>query len=197
MPQQLNKLVENLRKNAFAPIDIASLVVFRIAFGLLSLWHIWPLLSRDWIRPFWLEPRLLFKYYGFSWVHPWPGNGLYIHCVVLGILAAFIALGFLYRISAALFFLGHAYIFLLDEGRYQNHDYLICLFSFLLIFVPAHRAFSVDARLNPKLRAQAVPTGRRSADRIFEHLDKEVILAGEIIIDECRIDATRGSQRRK
>src|SRR5438034_94191 len=157
MPQQLNKLVENLRKNAFAPIDIASLVVFRIAFGLLSLWHIWPLLSRDWIRPFWLEPRLLFKYYGFSWVHPWPGNGLYIHSAVLGILAAFIALGFLYRISAALFFLGHTYIFFLDEGRYQNHDYLICLFSFLLIFVPAHRAFSVDAWLWPKLRSPTAP----------------------------------------
>ena len=63
------------------------------ASGLLSLWHIWPLLSRGWIRPFWLEPRLLFKYYGFSWIQPWPGNGLHIHCAVLGILAVFIALG--------------------------------------------------------------------------------------------------------
>src|SRR5438309_1543727 len=33
----------------------------------------------------------------------------------------------------------------------------MCLFGFLLIFVPAHRAFSVDAWLNPKLRAQTAP----------------------------------------
>ena len=153
----MKEFVDKLRRAAFTPVDIASLVIFRIAFGLISFWHVWPLLSRDWIRPFWLEPQFLFKYYGFSWVHPWPGNGLYVHCVVLGILAIFIAAGFLYRVSAALFFLGHTYIFLLDEGRYQNHDYLICLFSFLLIFVPAHRAFSVDAWFNQKLRAQVAP----------------------------------------
>jgi vitamin K-dependent gamma-carboxylase len=153
----MKRLIEKLREAAFARVDIASLVTFRIAFGLVSLWHVWPLLSRDWIRSFWIEPHFLFKYYCFSWIHPWPGNGLYIHCVVLGILAVFIAAGFLYRISAALFFLGHTYIFLLDEGRYQNHDYLICLFSFLLIFVPAHRAFSVDAWLKPRLRASVTP----------------------------------------
>lgn len=153
----MKEFVEKLRRDAFAPVDIASLVIFRIAFGLISFWHVWPLLSRDWIRPFWLEPHFLFKYYGFSWVHPWPGNGLYVHCVVLGILALFIVVGFLYRISAALLFLGHTYIFLLDEGRYQNHDYLICLFSFLLIFVPAHRAFSADAWFNRKLRTQFTP----------------------------------------
>jgi vitamin K-dependent gamma-carboxylase len=153
----MKEFVEKLRRHAFAPVDIASLVIFRTAFGLISFWHVWPLLSRDWIRPFWLEPHFLFKFYGFSWVQPWPGNGLYVHCVVLGILAIFIAAGFLYRVSTALFFLGHTYIFLLDEGRYQNHDYLICLFSFLLIFVPAHRAFSVDAWFNQKLRAQVAP----------------------------------------
>ena len=57
---------------------------------------------------------------------------------------------FLYRISTALFFLSQTYFFLLDQGRYVNHTYLICLFSFLLIFVLAHRAFSIDTWLNPE-----------------------------------------------
>lgn len=105
----------------------------------------------------WIKPKFLFKYYGFSWVQPWPGNWLYIHWAVLGLLALFIAAGFLYRASTVAFFLSYSYFFLLDQARYVNHTYLISLFSFLLIFVPAHRAFSIDAWLNPKLRSDTAP----------------------------------------
>jgi hypothetical protein len=69
----------------------------------------------------------------------------------------FVTVGFLYRVSAALLFLSYAYFFLLDEARFVNHTYLICLFGFLLIFVPANRALSVDAWLNPKIRSQVTP----------------------------------------
>ena len=148
-------LLAKIRERTFAPVDIASLVFFRIAFGLVMVGEV--ILLRNQIAASWIHPRFLFKYHGFSWVQPWPGNGLYIHWAMLGILAAFIAAGFLYRISAVLFFFSCTYFFLLDEGRYVNHTYLMCLFGFLLIFVPAHRAFSVDAWLNPKLRAQTTP----------------------------------------
>jgi vitamin K-dependent gamma-carboxylase len=147
----------NIRNRAFAPVDIASLVFFRIAFGCLMIWHVCWYFSNDRIAHYWLEPRFLFKYYGFSWVHPWSGHGLYIHWAVVGALALFIATGFLYRVSAALFCLGYTYAFLLDEALWVNHRYLICLFSFLLIFVPADRAFSIDAWMNPKLRSQTAP----------------------------------------
>jgi vitamin K-dependent gamma-carboxylase len=147
-------LLSKLQQRAFSPVDIASLVFFRIAFGFLLSWEVWSYFSYHRIGPAWIEPRFLFKYYGFSWVQPWPGNGLYIHWAVLGVLGLFIALGFLYRLATALFCLGYTYTFLLDESRWANHTYLICLFSFLLIFVPANRAFSIDAWLNPKLRLQ-------------------------------------------
>lgn len=114
-------------------------------------------IAHNWVALHWVEPRFLFKYYGFSWVHPWPGAWLYVHWVTLGVLAVFIAAGFLYRACTALFFLSYTYFFLLDEARYVNHTYLICLFSFLLVFVPAHRAFSVDAWLNPKIHADTAP----------------------------------------
>src|SRR5207342_1729744 len=48
-------------------------------------------------------------------------------------------------------------VFLLEEARYLNHFYLLCLISFLLVFLPAHRAFSVDAQLKPKLRSRVAP----------------------------------------
>jgi vitamin K-dependent gamma-carboxylase len=150
-------ILAKLQNSAFAPVDIASLVFFRIAFGLLMIWHVSWYFSDHRIARFWLEPRFLFKYYGFAWVHPWPGNGLYIHWAVVGLLALFIAAGFLYRASAALFCLGYTYAFLLDEALWVNHRYLICLFSFLLVFVPANRALSIDAWLNPKIRSETTP----------------------------------------
>jgi len=147
----------NIRNRAFAPVDIAALVFFRIAFGLLMIWHVYWHFSNDRITKMWIEPRFLFKYYGFSWVQPWPGHGLHIHWAILGLLALFIAVGFLYRASTVLFCLGYTYAFLLDEAIWVNHRYLICLFSFLLIFVPANRAFSIDAWRNPTLKSQTAP----------------------------------------
>src|SRR5437870_2977770 len=100
-------LLTKLQNGAFAPVDIASLVFFRIAFGLLMVCDVWRYFANHWIAAYWLQPRFLFKYPGFSWVQPWPGHGLYIHWVALGLFAFFIAAGFLYRASAALFFLSY------------------------------------------------------------------------------------------
>ncbi|MGH7901307.1 MAG: HTTM domain-containing protein [Thermodesulfobacteriota bacterium] len=146
-----------LPASLFKPIDIASLVFFRIAFGIIMYWDAWSFFDKGWIKASWIEPIFLFKYYGFSWVHPWPGEGMYIHFLVLGISAFFISIGFLYRISAVIFFLGWTYMFLLDQTHYLNHFYLICLISFLMIFVPAHRSFSIDAWWRKKIRSETVP----------------------------------------
>jgi vitamin K-dependent gamma-carboxylase len=146
-----------VQKHAFTPVDIASLVFFRIAFGLLMVWKVWLYYSHGWVAVDWIEPRFHFTYYGFSWIHPWPGNGMYVHWAVLGVLGLFIAAGFLYRLSTILFFLGFTYTFLLEQATYLNHTYLICLLSFLLVFIPADRAFSADGWLNPKIRSQAAP----------------------------------------
>jgi len=141
----------------FNPIDVASLVFFRIAFGILMYWEVWRYYDHGWINKYWIIPIFHFKYYGFSWVHPWPGEGMYIHFLVLGICAFFITIGILYRISATLFFLGWTYVFLLDQTGYLNHFYLVCLISFLMIFLPAHRSLSVDAWWRNKIRSDTVP----------------------------------------
>ena len=66
-------------------------------------------------------------------------------------------LGLAYRVSATLFFLGFTYAFLLEQARYLNHFYLICLISFLMIFLPAHRAASLDALWRPSIRSDTAP----------------------------------------
>ncbi len=141
----------------FAPVDVASLVAFRMLFGAIMFWEVCRYFSYDWIRRYYIEPTFHFTYYGFSWVHPWPGIGMYLHFLALGLLAIFIVVGFWYRLSAGLFFLGFTYVFLLDQANYLNHFYFVCLLSFLLIFVPAHASASWDAWRRPAIRSEQVP----------------------------------------
>ena len=141
----------------FAPVDIASVVFFRIAIGTIMVWEVWRHFSRGWIQSDYIGPVYHFSYYGFGWVQPWPGNGMYVHFFALGVLAACIALGFCYRASIVLFFVGYTYVFLQDQALYMNHFYLIALISFLLIFIPAHRSFSVDALWRPRIHSETVP----------------------------------------
>jgi len=141
----------------FAPVDSASLAFFRIAFGGIMLWEVWRYFDHGWIERYWVEPTFHFAYYGLDWIRPWPGVGMDLHWLALGVLAICITLGAWYRISATLFFIGFTYVFLLDQARYLNHFYLVSLISFLLIFVPAHEYFSLDALLKPELRSRLVP----------------------------------------
>ncbi|HSH39806.1 MAG TPA: HTTM domain-containing protein [Chthoniobacterales bacterium] len=150
-------LVARLATVLFAPVDIAALIFFRIAFGMLMTWEVCRYFAYGWIGRYWIEPQFLFKYYGFSWVHPWPGNGMYIHWALLGVLAVFITTGFLYRFAVPLFFLLFTHSFLLDQALYLNHLYLVCLLALLLSFMPANRAFSIDAWLWPRIRSQVTP----------------------------------------
>ena len=143
-------------RRLFAPVDVATLVWFRVAFGAIMLYQVWRYWANGWIERF-VAPVVPFTFYGFDWVRAWPGHGMYWHFLGLGILAACIMLGLGYRIAAALFFVGYSYVFLLDPVRYQNHVYLVCLLGLLLVFVPAHRAFSADAWLRPAVRSDRAP----------------------------------------
>jgi len=141
----------------FKPVDISFLIFFRILFGGIMLWEVCRYFTHDWITRYYVDPVVTFTYYGFSWVKPWPGRGMYFHFFVLGLAAACVMVGFLYRIAAPVFFLAFTYSFLLDQTRYLNHLYLVCLISFLMCFLPAERAGSVDALLRPKIRSAVVP----------------------------------------
>ena len=141
----------------FQPVDISFLVFFRVLFGGIMLWEVYRYFSYGWIGRYFVEPALTFTYYGFSWVKPWPGRGMYIHFAVLGLSAACIMAGFLYRVATPVFFLAFTYFFLLEQTRYLNHFYLVCLISFVMCFLPAERAFSVDALLRRKMRSDVVP----------------------------------------
>jgi hypothetical protein len=144
-------------RRLFEPVDIAPIAWLRIAFGAVMLWEVWRYFDHGWIGEYFIEPTFHFTYYGFGWVKPWPGDGMYVHFVALGVLAAAILAGFCYRVATVLFFLAFTYVFLLEQARYLNHFYLVIVISLLLVFVPAHRALSLDARWRRGVRSATAP----------------------------------------
>jgi vitamin K-dependent gamma-carboxylase len=145
-------------KLLFQRIDIASLAAFRILFGLLMAGAMIRVLLKGWVRELYVETPFHFPYPGFEWVHAWPGFWMHFHFVALAALALAVASGLFYRASIVLFFIGFTYVELIDQTTYLNHYYLISLLAGLMMFLPAHRAWSLDVRRNPSLRADSVPS---------------------------------------
>ena len=148
-----SSIQQQLRK----AIPIEPLIFFRIGFGVTMFIEMMRFFAKGWIERYYIRPQFYFTYDFFHWLSPWPGDGMYVHFTMLAILAVFIAVGFLYRTSALLFFLGFTYVFLLDKTNYLNHFYLISLLSFILIWLPAHRMYSVDALLKPRIKSPWQP----------------------------------------
>jgi vitamin K-dependent gamma-carboxylase len=157
-PEPRPSRARRIAHRLFEPVDGASLAVFRMLFGAIMLWEVWRYFSNDWIPRYFIDPTFHFTFYGFGWVQPWPGNGMYWHFAILGALAVCIMLGLAYRIAAPLFFLGFTYVFLLEQARYLNHFYLISLLALLMAIVPAHRVWSLDRRFGGQNWAQTIPT---------------------------------------
>lgn len=157
-PREQPSRARRLAYRLFQPVDGASLAVFRMLFGAIMLVEVWRYFTNDWIARYFIDPTFHFTYFGFGWVKPWAGVGMYVHFAVLGILAACIMLGLAYRIAAPLFFLAFTYMFLIEQARYLNHFYFVALLAFLLSIVPAHRVWSVDALLAKPRWQPTVPT---------------------------------------
>jgi vitamin K-dependent gamma-carboxylase len=140
----------------FRPIDIASLAVFRIFFGVAMAYDTARYISYGWVYSHYLQPPLSMKFIGFQWVQVLPAPLMYAVFGVMVAAAISIAAGFYYRMSCFIFALGHTYVFLVAAEYYLNHGYLISVFSTLMIFVPAHRALSVDALRVPGLYSRTI-----------------------------------------
>jgi hypothetical protein len=131
--------------------------MFRVLFGFMMCVSIARFYLNGWIDDLYVMPKFYFTYLGFEWVKPLGEAGMYFIFALIFISSLFIMLGFLYRVSALLFFLSFTYVELIDKTNYLNHYYFISIVGFLLVFLPAHRYFSVDSKLFPSIKVTHVP----------------------------------------
>lgn len=126
-------------------VNIAPLITFRVVFGALLFFSTARFMYLGWIDDHYLQPKLHFKYYGFEWIEVASPTVMYALHYMLLAAALGILLGFLYRIATILAFFIFTYTELIDITYYLNHYYFVSLVCFLLIFLPANQAFSLDA----------------------------------------------------
>jgi uncharacterized membrane protein YphA (DoxX/SURF4 family) len=139
------------------PVSITPLITFRILFGALMIISAARFMMLGWIEDHYINPVFHFKYFGFSWIESLPTFWLYTIHIVMIIAALFVMVGLLYRVAAAVLFFCFTYTELIDLTYYLNHYYFVTLIAGLMIFLPAHKYFSVDTIRNPSLRTKFVP----------------------------------------
>ena len=154
---KMKRLTDQFSRRILEPQDVASLVVFRVGFGLLMFWEVTRYFYFGWVEELYAKPQFHFQYEWFSWIVPFPGNGMYLLFAALGILALMIAFGLFYRTATILFFLGYSYVFLIDQAYYNNHFYLICLLSFMLVLAPLHKSWSLDVLRGAETHTEQLP----------------------------------------
>lgn len=129
------------------PVDGASLAVFRIAFGAILLWDVF----RHWprIQHLFLDSLgnpgggFQFKYHGWEWVQVLPGNGMYVLFAVIGAASLGIMLGLFYKTACLVFLIAFSWQFFAEQANYLNHFYLVMLYAFCLLLVPADHCWSL------------------------------------------------------
>ncbi len=114
-------------------------------------------ISKGWVYEFYVKPAFHFKYYGFSWLDVLPEQTMYTVFFFMLLSCFGILFGCFYRISAIVFFLTFTYVELLDQSNYLNHYYFVSLMAFIMIFLPAHKSFSLDVKYSWVKELRDVP----------------------------------------
>ena len=135
--------IETRIKSLFREVDAASLACFRILFGLLLAWETVRFLPR--IQTRYLATSFPFRYDYFEFL-PTPSARFFeLLFLVMGVAACCLAVGFCYRLAAALLWFTYTYVFLLEQTSFNNHYYLTSILCFFFIVTNGQAAYSIDA----------------------------------------------------
>ncbi|MBK6267350.1 HTTM domain-containing protein [Marivirga sp. S37H4] len=133
------------------------MVIFRTIFGFLITAEAWGAIMTGWVRRAFIDPVMTFPFIDFSWLHPLPGNGMYFYFFIMGCFGVMVMLGYKYRLAIGSYTLMWSLVYFMQKTNYNNHYYLLVLLCFLMCFVPANRAFSLDAKYKPELKSSTCP----------------------------------------
>lgn len=145
-----------LNRFLFTRIDNASLLIFRIFFGILIACESYGAILTGWVKNTLINPKFTFNFIGFEWLQPLPGYGMYIYFFIMGTLGICIALGYKYRFSIISFTILWTGVYLMQKTSYNNHYYLLILISGLMCFFPANANYSIDAKQNQAIQSDSM-----------------------------------------
>lgn len=153
------------------PVSGASLAAFRFALGLVMSLEAYSLVRPNLaaintgltpLQTYYTSPDIKFHLPldGFGWMPLLPPQWIHLLVGLQALAGLAMALGFCYRVSASIVFLTWGYLFVVESTRtyWQSHYYLETLLTFLMIWMPAARRYSIDAWLSRRQkRPRTVP----------------------------------------
>ncbi|WOI22660.1 HTTM domain-containing protein [Nonlabens ulvanivorans] len=138
----------------FRQVDNSALVLFRMFFGFLLACEAFGHIALGAVDKHFLQPKFTFTFIGFEFLEPLPAPLMYGLFVMMGIAGLLVMVGFKYRTAMIFYAIAWSYIYLLQKTSYNNHYYLLMLLNYIMIFLPAHRSVSIDAKWNPRIRKE-------------------------------------------
>lgn len=140
----------------FTKMDNSPLIIFRVLFGVLVSLECYGAIFTGWVKNVLIDPKFTFSFIGFEWLQPLPGNGMYFYFLLMGTLGLCIALGYRYRLASFAFLLMWSAVYLMQKSAYNNHYYLLVLIAAFMAVFPAHKSCSLDVKMHPSLRTEAM-----------------------------------------
>jgi len=129
-------LWKSVEGRAFRAVDGASVVAFRVLFGLLGSFSAARFLVKGWVESLYLAPDHHLTYAWFSWIRPLPAPLMYAVVVAMVPLGLAIAAGWRTRLAAAGYLAAFAYCELIDASLYLNHYWYVTLALVLVVALP-------------------------------------------------------------
>ncbi len=142
----------------FKAVDNSPLIIFRIIFGFLVACECWGAILTGWVKRVLVDTCFNFHFIPFSFLHPLPGNGMYLYFFVMGALGIAIMLGYRYVLATITFCLLWGGVYFMQKSAYNNHYYLLWLLSILMVFLPAHKDVSLDVKQNRVRLSNVMPS---------------------------------------
>lgn len=146
-----------MKQRLFLQIDNAPLIIFRIFLGFLLACETFGAILTGWVKNNLVTPKFTYSHIGMEWLQPLPGNGMYFYFALMGVLGLLVMIGYKYRWSLGLYTLLWAGAYFMQKTSYNNHYYLLLLVCLIMLFLPAHRYASADAKLNPAIKKLTMP----------------------------------------
>ena len=127
------------------------MAAFRVAFGLIVCVGAIRFLLSGWVEAYYVKPSFFFTFDFAPFVGVGSPGLMTAALIALAALGLMVALGLFYRVSIVALVLVFTYLELTDVTNYLNHYYQVALLGALLCFIPAHRAWSLDALWFPRV----------------------------------------------
>ena len=135
LKQLLNKQVNNV-----------SLTLFRVLFGLVLAAEGFGAILTGWVNDVYVDTAYNFQFFGFEWLGIFHGTPMYLVFMGLGTCGVMMALGYRYRVASFGYAVLWSITYLGQKSSYNNHYYLMFLLTWMSVFIPANRRFSLDVK---------------------------------------------------